>query len=59
MQYCGTDHAPDATELGGEYILRLAIGAATIQKRHIDAFCELLSTKANDILSQTQPNGTH
>jgi hypothetical protein len=39
------------TELGGQYTLRLAVGAATTQKRHIDQAWQLLSEAATQVLA--------
>jgi len=38
-------------ELGGEFVLRLAIGAASTQMRHIDGIWDLLCSEADMILN--------
>lgn len=37
-------------ELGGTYVLRLAVGSASTQQRHVDAVWELLCSEADKIL---------
>jgi len=37
-------------ELGGEFVLRLAIGAASTQIRHIDGIWDLLSSEADQFV---------
>jgi hypothetical protein len=37
-------------ELGGEFVLRLAVGAASTQMRHIDGVWDLLCREADRIL---------
>jgi hypothetical protein len=39
------------TELGRQYTLRLAVGAATTQRRHIDQAWQLLSEAATQLLA--------
>ena len=43
-----------SAELGGEFVLRLAIGAAGTQKRHVDAVWDLLCKEADTILGQRE-----
>ncbi len=42
--------APLFAELGGEFVLRLAIGAASTQMRHIDSVWNLLCVEADKLL---------
>ena len=52
-------HLAEFAELGGDYVLRLAIGAASTQKRHVTAVWKLICTEADKILAQEQPIAVH
>lgn len=42
------------TELAGEYTIRLAVGSATTQRRHIDQAWQLLSETATEVLAKQE-----
>lgn len=39
------------TELGGQYTLRLAVGSATTQRRHVEEAWQLLQDTATQLLA--------
>jgi aromatic-L-amino-acid decarboxylase len=42
------------TELAGEYTIRLAVGSATTQRRHIDQAWQLLCETATEVLAKQE-----
>ena len=40
------------TEVGGKYMLRFALGSTYVQQHHVEAAWQLISNKAEGVLSQ-------